>query len=142
VSCKVLLVVKETVAKIDITMAEILVVEDDADLVETYKDLLEAQAHSVISSSGLSQARNHLLKICPEILILDLNLPGCSGSDIAHFVRHVRSLNSTKIIIISGHPEMALNVDWMDDIDLIFSKPVDNQHLIMMIERLCSHKKA
>jgi DNA-binding response OmpR family regulator len=117
-------------------MAEILIIEDDPDLVETYIDLMESRGHSVIYASRLSQALEQLSTCSPHIITLDLNLPGSSGSLMADFIHKVKALNHSKIIVISGHPEMISGVDWLDDIDLVLSKPVNNHHLMMMIDRL------
>lgn len=119
-------------------MAEILIVEDDPDLVETYIDLMEARGHSVIHASRLSLALEQIVRRPPQIITLDLNLPGSSGSDMADFIHRIKAVSSSKIIVISGHPEMCSGVDWLDDIDLVLSKPVDNHHLMMMIDRLLS----
>ena len=118
-------------------MAEILVVEDDADLVETYTDLLEAGGHSVIHASQLSKAVEMLPTIHPRIITLDLHLPGSSNSALANFMRTAKTLGKPKIIVISGHPEM-MDVDWMGYADLVLTKPVNNSHLITMINRLLS----
>jgi DNA-binding response OmpR family regulator len=119
-------------------MAEILIVEDDSDLAETYIDLMESRGHSAIHASRLSQAIEQLQKHSPQIITLDLNLPGSSGSAMADFMRQIKAMGRSKIIVISGHPEMISGVDWLDDIDLVLSKPVDNHHLMMMIDRLLS----
>jgi DNA-binding response OmpR family regulator len=121
-------------------MAEILIVEDDPDLVETYTDLMESRGHSVIYASRLSQALEQLSKHSPQIITLDLNLPGSSGSNMAEFIHKIKALSSSKIIVISGHPEIISGVDWLEDIDLVLSKPVDNHHLMMMIDRLLSQR--
>lgn len=117
-------------------MADILVVEDDADLVETYTDLLEQCGHSVIQASHLSKAAGLLPRIRPAVITLDLHLPGSSNAAITDFLCRA-SLGKSKIIVISGHPEM-MDEDWMAYADLVLTKPVDNTHLIMMINRLLS----
>lgn len=118
-------------------MAEILVVEDDPDLVETFTDLLEQCGHSVIRASKLNHATNMLPRIRPAIITLDLHLPGSSNAAIIHFMRLARKLGKPRIIVISGHPEM-MAADWIDLVDLVLTKPVDNNHLITMINRLLS----
>jgi two-component system phosphoglycerate transport system response regulator PgtA len=118
-------------------MAEILVIEDDSDLVETYTDVLERRGHSVVHASQLSKATDLLHNIPPEIITLDLHLPGSSNATITNFLSLAKKLCKSKIIVISGHPEM-MDVDWMDYTDLVLTKPVDNNHLIMMISRLLS----
>lgn len=117
-------------------MAKILIVEDDVDLVETYIDLFEVQGHSVQYASRISEANSYIAEMQPDIITLDLNLPGNSGSTIAAFVQAAKSLNHCKIIVISGHTEMISGQRWMDNVDLVLTKPIDNYQLTRMIDRL------
>jgi DNA-binding response OmpR family regulator len=117
-------------------MAEILIVEDDLDLTDTYTDLLEQRGHKVTSATRISEAAAFLAKQVPDIITLDLSLPGSSSADIIQFMRVAKIANRCKIIVISGHPEMMSGADWMDYIDLVLTKPVDNLQLTMMIDRL------
>lgn len=119
-------------------MANILIVEDDADLVETYTDLLEMRGHTVKWASRISEANNHLVVARPDIITLDLNLPGNSGADTSDFIHTARTLSQCKIIVISGHTEMMFGQDWMAEVDLILTKPVDNFQLVTMVDRLLS----
>ena len=122
-------------------MADIFIVEDDLDLVETYADLLEANGHSVVCASHISEATTYVMEMHPDIITLDLNLPGNSSSAITSFIQNATASGDSKIIIISGHPEMISGHTWMDQADLVLTKPVDNQHLLIMINRLLSLPK-
>ncbi|MEO8606435.1 MAG: response regulator [Chloroflexota bacterium] len=119
-------------------MAKILIVEDDADLVETYTDLLEMRGHSVHWASRITEANDFLVEVQPEIITLDLNLPGTSGAATLNFVQTAKALSQCKIIVISGHTEMMSGQDWMADVDLILTKPVDNYQFVTMVDRLLS----
>jgi two-component system phosphoglycerate transport system response regulator PgtA len=117
-------------------MAEILIVEDDADLVETYMDLFEHHGHQGLPALNISQATECLLRTKPEIITFDLNLPGGSSGAISNFMNIASMQNDSKIIVISGHPEIMTGMEWMDHVDLVLTKPIDNQTLMMMISRL------
>jgi len=117
-------------------MADIFIVEDDLDLVETYADLLEANGHSVVCASQISEATAYVIETRPDIITLDLNLPGNSSAAITAFIHGAKAIGESKLIVISGHPEMILGHEWMDQVDLVLTKPVDNEHLLIMIERL------
>src|SRR5688572_6290670 len=119
-------------------MAKILIVDDDADLVETYTDLFEAHGHSVHCASHIQQATDCILEMHPEIITLDLQLPGNSNSAISILVQTAKQVNQSKIIIITGHPERTPGLDDLDQVDLVLTKPVDNYHLMAMIDRLVS----
>jgi DNA-binding response OmpR family regulator len=53
-------------------MEKILIVEDDADLVETYTDLLETHHHLVTSAPKALDAIKIVTRFKPNIVLLDL----------------------------------------------------------------------
>ena len=114
-------------------MARILIVEDDADLVETYTDLLETQQYTVISAGRAADAIQLLTRHKPHVIILDLNLPGDSGVTVINIVRTYPVLKATKIIVASGFPEKLRGSQLESRVDVILSKPVDNRQLLSII---------
>ncbi len=118
-------------------MTKILVVEDDADLVETYVDLLESKGFTVFSASRASEAVELAAHWCPSIVILDLSLPGGSGMGVLDFVRSQKLLKETKVIVVTGHSEMT-DATAVEKADILLSKPVSNDQLLRMIVRLLS----
>lgn len=111
-------------------MQKILIVEDDADLVETYTDLLEIHDYSVTSTARANDAITLVTRIKPHIVLLDLNLAGYSGEIVINMVRRYPLLKDTKIIVITGHPEMIQGRPSGASADLILSKPISNEKLL------------
>ncbi|HEX7975390.1 MAG TPA: response regulator transcription factor [Anaerolineales bacterium] len=83
-------------------MATILIIEDEPELVKVLRSYLEQAGFSVLSAgrgdSGLAAwERSH-----PDLVILDLNLPGMDGLDVA---RTIRSKGNTPIIMLTARVE-------------------------------------
>jgi len=116
-------------------MERILIVEDDTDLVETYTDLLEVHNHSVASSPRAIDAIKLVTRFKPSIVLLDLNLAGHSGTVVIDLIRAYEPLKNTKIVVITGHPELLHNNKHAARVDLILSKPVSNEKLLQTIEQ-------
>ena len=114
-------------------MAKVLIVEDDADLVETYTDLLEANHHTVISTYSALNAIQMMVKHRPNIIILDLNLPGDSGVVVIDIMRSYPVLRNTKIIVASGFTEKLQTTHLDSRVDAILHKPVNNDELLALI---------
>lgn len=81
----------------------ILVVEDDRDGAETLRALLEADGHEVSvcfdGRSGLAHARNAR----PDVAILDIGLPDCTGYDVARLLRGEEGFEHTLFVALTGY---------------------------------------
>jgi len=122
-------------------LVAILIVEDDLDLAETYADLLQAHQHSVVMATTVSAALKLIEAAKPAIIILDLNLPDNSGFAIIKHV-HKNAPNEIRLIIISGHSEMARQADLATSSDLVLNKPVSNDQLLTLINRISAHSRS
>jgi DNA-binding response OmpR family regulator len=78
----------------------ILVVEDDAGVRETLRDLLDAAGHHVITATGFAEAQALLRRRVWDVMLTDLILPGGSGLDLAAEAK-AQGLGA---IVCSGHP--------------------------------------
>lgn len=114
-------------------MQKILIVEDDADLVETYTDLLEIHDYAVTSTARANDAITLVTRLKPNIVLLDLNLAGYSGEVVINMIRRYPLLKDTKIVVITGHPEMLQGRLSANSADLILSKPITNEKLLETI---------
>ena len=118
-------------------MVKVLIVEDDIDLVETYTDLLEAKQFKVMSVPRASDAIQLITRNKPDVIILDLNLPGESGTVVVSFVRSYRPIADTRIIVATGHPEIIEGAGYLcSKINAILTKPVSNETLLKMLDEM------
>jgi len=85
-------------------MSKILIIEDESELVKVLRSYLEKAGFQVITAlrgdSGLELWRREK----PDLVILDLNLPGLDGLDIA---REIRKKSNTPIIMLTARVEEA-----------------------------------
>ncbi|MGD9091583.1 MAG: response regulator transcription factor [Anaerolineales bacterium] len=83
-------------------MPTILIVEDEAELVKVLRSYLEESGFNVLAAyrgdSGLSTWEHKR----PDLVILDLNLPGMDGLDVA---REIRRKSDTPIIMLTARVE-------------------------------------
>jgi two-component system alkaline phosphatase synthesis response regulator PhoP len=85
-------------------MASVLIIEDEPELVKVLRSYLEKAGFGVFSAqrgdSGLSLWEQKK----PDLVLLDLNLPGMDGLDVA---RAIRRTSSTPIIMLTARVEEA-----------------------------------
>lgn len=110
-------------------MAKVLVVDDDVDLRETYTDVLEAAGHEVQCATSGTQALKTLTTFVPDVVTLDMQLPGGSGTLVLAYVRRHPHFAHTKVIIVSGFAQRARFAakDW--GADGCLTKPVSPEAL-------------
>lgn len=118
-------------------MVKILIVEDEIDICETYTDILEAAGHSVQTVDRASAAYMCLPKLRPDIVLVDMQLPGESGMFVVAFIRRYPRLSETKIAIVSGHPEMAVRAVQEYGADAFLNKPISPEQLRAMVQTFC-----
>jgi len=85
----------------------VLVVEDDAFLVKAYQVKLEKEGYEVWIATDGNEAISYLSKPRPNIVLLDLMLPGASGFDILTQIRQTEGWKNVPVIILTnlGQPQ-------------------------------------
>ncbi|MFT4074404.1 MAG: response regulator [Asticcacaulis sp.] len=103
----------------------VLIVDDDAacatGLAEAVEDLGALARICIRGKDAMAAARD----FSPEMILLDLDMPGLSGFDIASTIRAMTSMHATKLIAISGHNDAEARRDTARaGFDLHLAKPV------------------
>ncbi len=83
-------------------MPYVLVVEDDRDIADLICHYLVKGGHRAESVASGSEALVRIQEECPDVLILDLMLPGVSGLDVCRAVRNNRATARLPIIIVTA----------------------------------------
>ena len=85
-------------------MATVLIIEDEPELVSVLRTYLEKAGFSVLTAyrgdTGLAAWENRR----PDLVLLDLNLPGMDGLDVA---REIRRKSQTPILMVTARVEEA-----------------------------------
>ncbi|MEW6040867.1 MAG: response regulator transcription factor [Elusimicrobiota bacterium] len=80
----------------------ILVVDDEEDIVELIKVTLEKEDYKVITSSSADAAMQEIEKSKPDLIILDLKLPGISGLELCKILKSRQDTQGIPIIMLTG----------------------------------------
>ncbi len=120
-------------------MKHILVVEDDIEIANLLEFCLVKQGFEVSVShdgeSGLKIVQEHL----PDLVLLDLNLPGMSGEEICREIKHSydHALRNIPIMIITGKAsDVDCVVGKVLGATLYLTKPFEIQELINKVNNL------
>jgi DNA-binding response OmpR family regulator len=77
----------------------ILMVEDNPDILWINSSMFAAQGYTVITAENLKEARRHMDKCLPDIIILDILLPDGSGLD---FIPEIRAKTNAPILMLTS----------------------------------------
>lgn len=81
----------------------ILVVDDHRDASETLAILLRAAGHEVLVAPDGASALHQASAFDPDVILLDIGLPGMSGFEVAQRLREKRSAGGPVVVAISGY---------------------------------------
>lgn len=86
-------------------MTRVYLVEDHQIMRDGLRALLEARGHTVVGESAdPTQALADLLRLKPDVLLLDLNLGGRSGLELQSELQHRRLQVRTVVLTMSSQP--------------------------------------
>ncbi|MBI3282849.1 response regulator [Candidatus Curtissbacteria bacterium] len=83
-------------------MATILIIEDDEVLARMYATRLESEGHAVVTTRDGLQGIAKAKEIRPDVVLLDLMLPGITGQQVLAELRKPDGLTATPIIVLSN----------------------------------------
>lgn len=117
----------------------ILVVDDDADMRGTLEEFLLSKGYETRSAADAAAALRDIIQAPPDVVLLDINLPGLKGVDALPAILAVAS--NTKVIMVSGSSdiEVAKRALAYGAFDYVV-KPVDFTYLTNSLETLMTMK--
>ena len=117
-----------------------LIIDDDRDIAALFRHVLdlagfrtEAAFHGQAAIERLSNGR-------PDIVLLDLYLPGVSGKQILELIQADNRLKHAKVVVITGYPQAIGDLSVQPD--LVLLKPVSVDQLTALIKRITLPEKA
>lgn len=111
------------------------VIEDNLDLALVYCEAVKGAGYRVESIVTGTQGMVRLKESTPDLVVLDLHLPGVSGVEICQYIRSIPRLNAVPVMIVSADERLA---DIVDDATLVLLKPVSLMQLRDLARRLNS----
>lgn len=82
--------------------AKVLMIEDDPGVAGLVRSFLEKERLEVVHFEDGAEAMRRVENIEPDIVLLDVNLPGKSGWEILQRLRRLSSYNQVPIIMVTG----------------------------------------
>jgi CheY-like chemotaxis protein len=117
---------------------KILVVDDEPEIVDFIKDLLaETIPHQLESAADGFTAGRLVQTFMPDLVILDLLLPGVDGFQVCKTIREDAETKTTKILAVTGYDSADIKKKIIDSgADDYLGKPLDYAQTLEKISKL------
>jgi CheY-like chemotaxis protein len=114
----------------------VLVADDNRDAGETLAMLLRLDGHEVhVATDGL-QAVEMFAQVQPDVVILDIGMPGLSGHEVAQRIREQGSERAVTLIAVTGWGQKAdKDRATASGFDHHFTKPVEPAVLSALLQK-------
>jgi CheY-like chemotaxis protein len=85
----------------------VLVIDDEEDVRETLRDVVEMEGCSAILAASAKEGMAILERQKPCLIILDLMMPGMNGAEMLTLLRHDESLSALPVLMSTSAPSRA-----------------------------------
>ena len=125
---------------------KILVIDDDADFVESIKVILEAKGYRVFSAANKDDGLAKIKEIMPDLIIMDVMLEKMSdGFDLSRKLKSDEKYKKIPLLMLTAigdktgfkFSDVAGDKIWLP-VDDYAEKPIKPEELISKVERLIS----
>ncbi|MHC1788640.1 sigma-54-dependent transcriptional regulator [Solidesulfovibrio sp.] len=115
-------------------MAQILIVDDDHQLRQSFERLLAAEGHVVRTASSGEAGIAAVREALPEAVVMDVRMPGISGLEAYAAMREIEPRLPVIIMTAFGTTEIAIEATKMGAYDYIL-KPFDIPDILKLIDK-------
>ncbi|HFD32477.1 MAG TPA: response regulator [Gammaproteobacteria bacterium] len=112
----------------------ILLIDDESDILDYYSIILKEAGMNVLSYTNPIEAYGSIEYFKPELIVLDLYMPECSGFDLAKVIRQDDDQAYIPIVFLSSELDTGTQLAAMDlGGDDFLMKPVDADYFLQAV---------
>jgi DNA-binding response OmpR family regulator len=116
--------------------ADILIVEDHPTMREAMRLILEHEGFEIREASDGATALAMARERAPDLMFLDLNIPGASGADVLSELKSGEATRDIRVIIVTATGEEGREFVLSLGADEYFTKPFSPTALLRTAERV------
>lgn len=115
-------------------MKKIVIVEDELFMREELVSILQKESYDTCCITNFINTAEEILKVSPDLVLLDLNLPGVTGFEIC---KAIRRKSTTPILVLTSRDQLRDELHALGlGADEYLTKPCNKDRLIARISNL------
>jgi DNA-binding response OmpR family regulator len=113
-------------------VSRVLVVDDDSDIRELVRELLERAGHDVLEAADGTEGLRQFYSEQPDLVVLDVSMPGLEGWDV---LERIRELSDVPVLMLTARAEELDKVRGLRaGADDYVTKPFGRQELLARVD--------
>jgi len=119
-------------------MTKILCIEDEPQMIDLIKLILETKGYEVLGAEGGQQGLDMMRSERPDLILLDLMMPEMDGGDVFHHMKEEVELRDIPVIVVTAKAAPIDKVLWINvaKVDDYVTKPFGPRELVESVERV------
>jgi two-component system, OmpR family, alkaline phosphatase synthesis response regulator PhoP len=119
------------------TVKKILIADDEPDILEIVEYNLQNEGYEVATAKNGNEAIDQAKRFNPDLIILDIMMPGKNGIEVCNILRMQPAFNDTLIIFLTALSDEGTEVKGLETgADDFITKPVSPKVLISKVNAL------
>lgn len=115
---------------------KILVADDDNEIIELLKCVLESSGYSVVSVMHGGKLPDLVKQEKPDLIILDVLLPGLDGYSLQLQLSQDEETNSVPVIVLTALPASRSLFEKFQQVKCFMSKPFETEKLLSEVKKV------
>jgi DNA-binding response OmpR family regulator len=113
---------------------KVLIVDDEPNIVVALEFLLEREGFTVRKAYDGQQAIAEAQRFVPDIMVLDVMMPGMDGFEVARQIRNTPALEYTKIVFLTAKgTQRDKETGYAHGAEYYLIKPFDNEVFVQTV---------
>ena len=125
-------------------MTKILCIEDEPQMIDLIKLILETKGYEVLGAEGGQQGLDMMRSEKLDLILLDLMMPDMDGGDVFHHMKEEVELRDIPVIVVTAKAAPIDKVLWINvaKVDDYVTKPFGPRELVESVERVLAKYEA
>jgi two-component system response regulator VicR len=125
-------------------MTKILCIEDEPQMIDLIKLILETKGYDVLGAEGGQQGLEMMRSEKPDLILLDLMMPEMDGGDVFHHMKEEVELRDIPVVVVTAKAAPIDKVLWINvaKVDDYVTKPFGPRELVESVEKVLAKYEA